>query len=341
MQSFSNFSIGGSMSVNGHGWQKNSPPLSSSVISFTLMNAQGEILNCSRTENPELFKLALGGYGLFGVILDVKLKVVDNAALNFHSVAVDPADFVAQYQRYVTDNPKVQFAYGRLRISNKHFLEQASLNYFEQSSEKPASLDAQRNSNTELKRIVFRGSADSEYGKRLRWDLESSLNKVIPLSVFSRNEILDEHASLIENKDPNSTDLLHEYFIPEQNLSSFIKQIKPILQASKIDLLNITLREVKPDHDAFMNYAREPVFGLVFLFNQQKNPAQEQEMQRLTNQLFEVAIQNKGTFYLPYRLHISRENMRLAYPQADHFFQLKQKYDPSEIFNNQFYLHYR
>ena len=123
MQSFSNFSIGGSMSVNGHGWQKNSPPLSSSVISFTLMNAQGEILNCSRTENPELFKLALGGYGLFGVILDVKLKVVDNAALNFHSVAVDPADFVAQYQRYVTDNPKVQFAYGRLRISNKHFLE--------------------------------------------------------------------------------------------------------------------------------------------------------------------------------------------------------------------------
>ena len=341
MQSFSNFSIGGSMSVNGHGWQKNSPPLSSSVISFTLMNAQGEILNCSRTENPELFKLALGGYGLFGVILDVKLKVVDNAALNFHSVAVDPADFVAQYQRYVTDNPKVQFAYGRLRISNKHFLEQASLNYFEQSPEKPASLDAQRNSNTELKRIVFRGSADSEYGKRLRWDLESSLNKVIPLSVFSRNEILDEHASLIENKDPNSTDLLHEYFIPEQNLSSFIKQIKPILQALKIDLLNITLREVKPDHDAFMNYAREPVFGLVFLFNQQKNPAQEQEMQRLTNQLFEVAIQNKGTFYLPYRLHISRENMRLAYPQADQFFQLKQKYDPSEIFNNQFYLHYR
>ena len=161
------------------------------------------------------------------------------------------------------------------------------------------------------------------------------------MSVFSRNEILDEHASLIENKDPNSTDLLHEYFIPEQNLSSFIKQIKPILQASKIDLLNITLREVKPDHDAFMNYAREPVFGLVFLFNQQKNPAQEQAMQRLTNQLFEVAIQNKGTFYLPYRLHISRENMRLAYPQADQFFQLKQKYDPSEIFNNQFYLHYR
>lgn len=83
MQAFSSFSIGGSISVNGHGWQHNSPPVSSSVVSFTLLNADGEVVNCSRTENQELFKLVIGGYGLFGVILDVKLKVVDNENLNF------------------------------------------------------------------------------------------------------------------------------------------------------------------------------------------------------------------------------------------------------------------
>ena len=75
--------------------------------------------------------------------------------------------------------------------------------------------------------------------------------------------------------------------------------------------------------------------------NQQKTPEQEQQMNLLTNQLFDAAIKNQGTFYLPYRLHISREKMRLAYPQADAFFRLKKKYDPNEIFNNQFYRHYR
>jgi len=254
MQSFSNFSIGGSISVNGHGWQKSAPPISSTVESFTLMKANGEIVKCSRVENPELFKLVIGGYGLFG--------------------------------------------------------------------------------------IVFRGSVESEYGKRLRWDLESSLNSVTPYSQFSRNEILSEDASLIENKDQSSTDLLHEYFIPKQNLAQFIQDIKPVLQDSKLDLLNITIREVKQDNDAFMSYARTDVFGLVFLFNQKKTTEQEQQMQVLTNQLVDLALKNHGTFYLPYRLHISREKMRLVYPQVDEFFKLKKKYDPKKLFSNQFYLHY-
>ncbi|MNL75412.1 hypothetical protein D3C87_2012130 [compost metagenome] len=68
MQAFSSFSIGGSISVNGHGWQANSGPIASSVISFTLMNVEGQILTCSRDQNRELFHLVLGGYGLFGIV---------------------------------------------------------------------------------------------------------------------------------------------------------------------------------------------------------------------------------------------------------------------------------
>lgn len=365
MQSFSNFSVGGSISVNAHGWQKNAAPLSSSVVSFTLMNAAGEILNCSRTENAELFKLVVGGYGLFGIILDVKLKVVENSVLKLKSVTLDPDDFVTHYQKQISNNPQVVFAYGRLRISKKHFLQQASLTYFEnidvtgqdlksqpaQQSE-PQQSEQQHNAaltapqsqsqkNVALRRWVFRSSVDSEYGKRLRWDLENSMNKALRLHRFSRNEILNEHSSLIENKDPNSTDILQEYFVPKQHLAQFIDDIRPILHSSPIDLLNITLREVRQDQDAYMNYAREDVFGLVFLFNQKKTAIQEQQMQLLSNQLLDAALKYKGTYYLPYRLHIGRDKMRLAYPQADQFFALKLKYDPEQIFNNQFYQHYR
>lgn len=341
MQSFSNFSIGGSISVNGHGWQKNAPPISSNVIAFTLMKANGEVVTCSRTENAELFRLVTGGYGLFGIILDVKLKVVDNTALKFHSVALKPQDYEESYQKLVSENPNVQFAYGRLRISDKHFLNQATLNYFEKIEQEPLKIKQQVSKNAEARRIVFRGSVDSEYGKRLRWDLEQTLNAVSPYTIFSRNEILNEDASLIENKDSNSTDLLHEYFIPKNNLAKFIEAIKPILQHSEIDLLNITIREVKKDDDAFLNYAREDVFGLVFLFNQKKTKQQEQAMMSLSNELVDVALQYQGTYYLPYRLHISRYKMRLAYPNADQFFLLKKKYDPDQILSNLFERHYR
>jgi FAD/FMN-containing dehydrogenase len=339
MQAFSSFSIGGSISVNGHGWQKDVPPISASVISFTLMKENGEIVNCSRQENQELFKLVIGGYGLFGIVLDVKLKVVENEALQYKYIRLSPNNYVNYYKKFISENPNINLVFGRLRISKKHFLEEATLNFFEKVAGNIPVM--QNKKSTEAQRLVFRGSVNSEYGKRLRWDLETGMNKVSKNEIYSRNELLNDHVSLIENKDPSSTDLLQEYFIPERNFNQFIMDMKPILRNSRIDLLNITIRGVHQDNDSYLSYARENVFGFVLLFNQKKTDKQETEMKKLTNQLLEVALKNKGTFYLPYRLHINKEKMRKPYPNADKFFQLKLKYDPSELFNNRFYEYYK
>jgi FAD/FMN-containing dehydrogenase len=339
MQAFSSFSIGGSISVNGHGWQKNLPPISASVISFTLLTQDGEIINCSRQGNKELFNLVIGGYGLFGVILDVKLRVVENIALQYKYVLLSPDNYISYYKKYVSDNPNINLVFGRLRISDKHFLEEATIIFFEKVEAKIPVL--QNDKSTESQRLVFRGSVNSEYGKRVRWVLETGMNKVSKNKIYSRNELLNDHVALIENKDTSSTDLLHEYFIPERNFTQYINDIKPILKNSKIDLLNITIRGVQQDNDSYLAYARENVFGFVFLFNQKKTDVQEREMKILTNQLVDIALKNEGTFYLPYRLHIERNKMRKSYPQADKFFELKLKYDPDEIFNNKFYEYYK
>ncbi|OCA74680.1 FAD-binding oxidoreductase [Chryseobacterium arthrosphaerae] len=341
MQAFSSFSVGGSISVNGHGWQKNLPPISSSVLSFSLMNPDGKIINCSREENPELFKLVIGGYGLFGIILDIRLKVVDNIALQYKYIRLRADRYPDYYKKFISENPDVNLVFGRLKISDKHFLEDATINYFEKADEKPLPLPVQNVKNEETKRLVFRSTVNSEYGKRLRWDLETGMNKMTKNAVYSRNELLNDHVSLIENKDPHSTDLLQEYFIPERNFNRFIRDMKPVLRNSGLDLLNITIRAVNKDEDSYMNYARENVFGFVFLFNQKKTASQEEAMKLLTNNLVDITLKNEGTFYLPYRLHIGKEKMRKVYPQAESFFELKKKYDPLEIFDNKFYQHYK
>jgi FAD/FMN-containing dehydrogenase len=339
MQAFSSFSVGGSISVNGHGWQKDLPPISASVMGFTLMTENGAILNCSRTQNQELFKLAIGGYGLFGIILDVQLKVVENSALQLKYVKLNPNQYVDYYKELVATNPNVNLIFGRLRISDKQFLEEVALNYFEKTEAAMPAL--QQEKSTETQRLVFRGSVNSEYGKRLRWDLESGMNKVSKNKVYSRNELLNDDVALIENRDSASTDLLQEYFIPERNFNQYLDDIKPVLRNTNIDLLNITIRGVQKDNDSYLAYARENVFGFVFLFNQKKTAEEEQAMKKLTNLLCDVALKNEGTFYLPYRLHIDRVKMRQSYPAADSFFQLKLKYDAGALFSNKFYEHYK
>lgn len=342
MQAFSSFSIGGSISVNGHGWQKNSPPISSSIISFTLMNHIGEILNCSRTENKELFSLVLGGYGLFGIILDIKLKVVENENLNFVLYKFKSSKYLTYFKTQASENSNVKLVFGRLNVSNKNFLENATLNIFK-SANIPLSkkINQANQKSIEVKRLIFRNSCNSEYGKRLRWDLETNLSEFSESEYFSRNELLNDNVSLIENKDTTSTDILQEYFIPERYFNQYIIELKNVLPSTHIDLLNITIRDVYKDNDSYMKYANENVFGFVFLFNQKKTPKQETEMKKLTEQLVNIAIKMEGTYYLPYRLHIDRATFRTVYPQSEEFFKLKLKYDPNEIFKNKFYEHYK
>ena len=341
MQAFSSFSIGGSISVNGHGWQKDSPPISSSIISFTLMNHNGEILNCSRNENQELFKLVIGGYGLFGIIMDVKLKVVENESLKFKYIRIDPKNYIEYFKKFVSKNPNVKLVFGRLRISEKLFLEEATLNYFEKVNLKPLPLINQNKKDYNSKRLVFRSTVNSEYGKRLRWDLETGMNKISNNEVHSRNDLLNDNVTLIENKNSKSTDILHEYFIPERHFKEYINELKKVLPNKHIDLINITIRGVYKDNDSYLNYAKEDVFGFVLLFNQVKNSKSEEEMKKLTKQLVEITIKMEGTYYLPYRLHIDKEMFNKVYPKGEEFFKLKLKYDPNEIFKNKFYEHYK
>ena len=227
--------------------------------------------------------------------------------------------------------------FGRLRVSKKRFLEDATLNFFEKETAVVEEINFNQEKGTESKRVVFRGSVNSEYGKRLRWNLEKTANSILKNKIYSRNELLNDDVSLIENKDTNSTDILHEYFIPERNFMKFIHAIKKPLQNTKIDLLNITIRRVEKDLDAFLNYAKETVYGFVILFNQEKKMEAEVSMRKLTNSLLDCTMESEGTYYLPYKLHISRDKMHDVNPQANNFFKLKLKYDFLELFGDKFY----
>ncbi len=339
MQSNNSFSVGGSISVNCHGWQPDSPPIASTVQSFRLIDANGAIINCSRNENPELFSLVLGGYGLFGVILDVKLKVVNNRMYTVQQRVIKSLDYIKEFKQWVKSRPGVGMAYGRININSDDFMEEAILSTFRIDNTTPLK-PLQKGSYTSIRRTVFRGSANSRYGKNLRWKAEKLFTSQVSGKKFSRNQLLNEGVEVFQNTDTGYTDILHEYFIPGDSVIQFIKAVKGIIPTHKVDLLNITIRNVKRDDDTFLRYANEEVFGFVMLFNQARDNEAESEMKSLTQKLINVAISLNGTYYLPYRLHATKEQMYKAYPQAKDFFLLKKKYDSSEIFQNRFYQAY-
>ena len=339
MQSNNSFSVGGSISVNCHGWQYDRPPIAATVESFRLMQADGTIVRCSRRENGALFSLALGGYGLFGVILDVELRVTANERYRLEQRVVPVDEARAQFDATIKDRRGVQMVYARMNIVPDTFLEEVIINAFfrDPGGEIPALAEPGMDA---LKRAVFRGSAESDYGKELRWSAETRLQLLLAGKIFSRNQILNEGVEVFQNRSADSTDILHEYFVPRQRLVGFVEAMRKIIPPHGVNLLNVTVRAVNEDTDTFLRYADQPMMAFVMLFVPERTPAGEARMQALTRDLIDAAIEHEGRYYLPYRLHATREQFHRAYPQAREFFDRKREYDPEELFQNQFYIKY-
>ena len=73
--------LGGCLSANVHGRGLAMKPFVADVESFSILTAGGNLRTCSRSENSELFRLAIGGYGLFGTIYSVQLRLLPRRKL--------------------------------------------------------------------------------------------------------------------------------------------------------------------------------------------------------------------------------------------------------------------
>jgi FAD/FMN-containing dehydrogenase len=71
-----NISLGGAIAADVHGKNHHRDgTISAQVIEFRLLTARGEVLLCSRVENVDIFWSTLGGMGLTGIVLDVRIQL--------------------------------------------------------------------------------------------------------------------------------------------------------------------------------------------------------------------------------------------------------------------------
>ena len=342
MQSNNPFTVGGTLSVNAHGWQHNQPPFGSTVEDFNLLTADGEVKHCSRSENSDLFHLVIGGYGLFGVVLDVDLRVMHDESYRAERFRLPAREYPARYAALVNGDTTVGLVYGRLSIAPSSFLREAILTRYVRTGGSVPKLSHEKGGpglGRRMMRALFLAGVGNSFGKEVRWQLEKWVGGESD-DRATRNSILDDPTDLSENRDSSRTQLLHEYFIPRDSLEAFLIQARRIIPGYHGDLLNVTVRSLCKDTDAYLNYARQDVFSLVMTFSQQHTPTGDSGMRIMTRALIDASLASGGAYYLPYRLHATREQFFRVYPMAESFFTLKRKYDPEELFQNGFYTEY-
>jgi len=340
MQSNNDFSIGGTLCVNAHGWAVPFGPFGTTVRKFRLMLADGTIVTCSPEENQELFSAAIGGYGLFGIVLDIDIKLTENLLLA-PTYTTMPTDRFAERFTNAARDPSVRMAYGRLAVAREALLEEALLVTYRPTEQTAERLPTAHVSGAYrfLAGRLFRAQIGSERAKKARWFAETV---VLPRAAgtITRNALLNSPVSALAGTERGRTDILHEYFVPPSRLTAFVAACRKLIPEREPDLLNVTLRYLDPDPVSMLAFAPEPRIAAVMLFSQSTTSVAEATMRSMTEGLIDVVLTLGGSFYLPYRLHARRDQVRSAYPRIEDFLSRKRRYDSQLRFRNLMWDHY-
>lgn len=348
MQSSYVFTVGGTLSANAHGRDLDGSSVIESVRQLRLLKADGSVVTISRTKNPELFTAAIGGYGMFGVILDVTLDLVDDAIYEKKSADVDYKAFAGYFKDTLQTDPTTAMMLVRPNVdpNSDKFLKNmvvSSWHITKHDNSQLHSLTGEKNVTRD--KIFFDLSRRYDWAKSLRWKLQKDLVEKSGADQFiSRNNAMrpsETPLAFLDYRPVNRTDLIQEYYVPISKFTGFMDDFRTIIQQDKINIISSTIRYVKANDESMLSYApKEDAFSVIVMSNISLEPAEVKKAEQSTQRLVDAAIKHDGTHYLTYQLFPTKEQLQKEYPKIDEVFALKRKHDPDELFMNHFYAKY-
>ena len=355
MQSTDIFTVGGSISVNAHGMDHLAGSVGSSIRSMRVMMADGSIVTVSPEKNVELFNLVVGGYGLFGVILDVDLEIVNNDIYTTERQLVSYKDFPRIFENEILPDKNLGLFYGHLSTAKASLLDEMIFYKYTKVDVGEAEIPPLGEvSNIKLRRLVFNFSKLGTLPMNLKWYLEKNVEPllesctIVPRTqamgegeacLVSRNEPMHDSVQYTRNNLPDETDILHEYFIPRDQFIPFVDGLRQIVRDYDVNLLNASVRVIHPEKN-FLTYAPGEMYSIVLYINQPTTPEGNERMGVVTRTLIDLTADVNGRFFLPYQLQYTPQQLQRSYPMIRDFFAAKKEYDPEGLFTNTFYEKY-
>lgn len=334
MQSNNDFGLAATFSVNAHGWPVPYGPMGATVDRIGMVLADGDYVQASRTENAELFGHAMGGYGLIGAIVDMDVQMVRNTRLEPTFTEMASEDFAPAF-RSAVDDPAVTMAYGRLNVERADFLTQALLITYREAEDQEALPPAATSGwMSHVAGRIYRAQLGNERMKSFRWWNETVAGPLLGGGASTRNSLINEPVVTLDDRNPDRTDILHEYFVGFDQFPAFLQACREVIPASYQEFLNVTLRYVATDPEATLSYATVPRIAAVMSFSQELTQRAEADMARMTRALIERIADIGGAYYLPYRPHATRDQLLRVYPRAPEFVAAKRAVDPTLTFRN-------
>lgn len=338
--------MAGTMAANAHGRGLKMRPFISNVELFVVVDATGNPVTCSRTENPQLFGLVNGGYGLFGIVTSVQLRLVPRKKIERVVEIRTVDDLAAAFERRISSG----FEYGDFQFSverdSDDFLHKGVFScYRPVPNDTPIPQEQKQLSDENWRQLLYLAHVDPKkaFEKYAEYYLSTSgqvyWSDTNQLSIYPDNyhHEIDErlHAPY------PASEVIAEIDVPRPMLKEFLNEAREDFRRNKIELIYGTVRLIERDDESFLPWARRPYACTIFNLHTVHSPEGIGRSGDAFRRLIDMAARRGGSYYLTYHRDATRKQVESCYPQFAEFLQLKKKYDPEERFQSDWYRAYR
>ncbi len=334
IQSYNDFSVGGSLSVNVHGRDIRFGSLVKMVKSVDLLSASGNIIHASRSENADIFYSVIGGYGALGIIVSATSNLVENCVLERSVDRISLTCYPDYFFKVIKSNPRIQLH--NANVSLPDFDTVTSISWCE--TEQPLTIKDRLQKRSKFypshmlgELLVRRSDIAQKIHKQREWEGFKQ-----PCVIWRNYEMSHTINTLEPLTRSITTSILQEYFIPVEQYHTFVKYLKTIIKKYGINILNISIRHVSADKETVLVYAPQESFAFVCYISIFNTDFSQKNAKIWTQKLIDAALSCNGTYYLPYQPWATIDQFTHTYPKYATLLEYKKYYDPECIFNNMF-----
>ena len=339
-------SIGGSLSCNAHGRGLQMRPLISDVESLTLVDANGEFIRCSREENRELFGLVGGGYGLFGVIYSVTLRLLPRRKLQRVVELITTDKLQAAFEQRIQSG----FLYGDFQFSTDEksddFLHRGVFScYIPVDPDTPLPDTQKELTEAHWNELFYLSHSDKAQAFRQYTEYYlSTTGQIYASDIHQLSIYLDDYHHELDHRlgsEEQASEMITEIYVPHSALANFLAEAAEYFRANNVNMVYGTIRLIEQDKDSFLAWAKQSYACTIFNVNVVHTPSGIEHASATFRRLIDMAIARGGSYYLTYHKYATKAQVEACYPQFAEFLRLKRLYDPQERFQSNWYRHYR
>ena len=338
--------IAGTIAANAHGRGLRMKPFVSDVQSFVLVDATGAVRTCSRTENPELFRLVHGGYGLFGIVTSVQLRLMRRTKVERVVQLQTSDELMPAFEKRIADG----FLYGDFQFS----IDQASDDFLRRGVfscyrpvpvDTPMPRDEKQLTDENWRQLLYLAHTNEKEAFRRYAEYYLSTSGQIYWSDLHQLSIYpDNYHREIDSRlhaPYPATEIITEIDVPRTELKGFLDEAREDFRRNGVELIYGTVRLIEKDDESFLPWAKQPYACTIFNLHTVHSTKGIERSKLAFRRLIDMAARRGGSYYLTYHRYATRSQVEDCYPQFPEFLRLKKKYDPDERFQSDWYRHYR